>query len=66
MPLVPTTISDEVESPERGAWNKVRAGWQQLYGSFDDLGVSVEMHDFRTSERSIGRAVFIREAWKFA
>ena len=49
MPLVPITDADEVDSPERGAWNSVRAGWQQLYGSFDELGVSVEMHDFRST-----------------
>jgi AraC-like DNA-binding protein len=49
MPLVPTHLSDEVDSPERGAWDSVRDGWQQLYGSFEKLGVSVEMHDFRST-----------------
>ena len=34
---------------ERGAWRAVAPGWQQLYGDFDELGVSVEWHDFRTT-----------------
>jgi AraC-like DNA-binding protein len=34
---------------EQGAWRSVAPGWQQLYGDFDRLGVSVEWHDFRTS-----------------
>lgn len=38
-------------SPERGAWDSLRGGWRQLYGSFDRLGVSVEMHDFTAPER---------------
>jgi AraC family transcriptional regulator len=33
---------------EQGAWRSVAPGWQQLYGDFDRLGVSVEWHDFRT------------------
>ena len=33
---------------EGGAWRQVQAGWRQLYGDFDELGVSVEWHDFRT------------------
>ena len=33
---------------EQGAWRAVAPGWQQLYGDFDRLGVSVEWHDFRT------------------
>ena len=37
-------------SPERGAWDDVRTGWSQVYGSFDRLGVSVELHDLRTAE----------------
>ena len=37
-------------SPERGAWDTVRAGWTQIYGNFEQLGVSVELHDFRTPE----------------
>ena len=35
-------------SPERGAWDAIRPGWRQLYGSFDRLGVSVELHQFRS------------------
>jgi AraC family transcriptional regulator len=34
---------------EEGAWRAVAPGWQQLYGDFDELGVSVEWHDFRTT-----------------
>ena len=34
---------------EQGAWRAVAPGWQQLYGDFDELGVSVEWHDFRTT-----------------
>ncbi len=40
----------EPPNPERGAWSDVRSGWRQLYGSFDRLGVSVEMHDFRAAQ----------------
>ncbi|MGI8432306.1 MAG: helix-turn-helix transcriptional regulator [Chthoniobacterales bacterium] len=39
-------------SPEpsaHAAWADVRHGWQQLYGGFDELGVSLEWHDFQTS-----------------
>jgi hypothetical protein len=64
MPLVPTT--EEVDSPERGAWNSVRAGWQQLYGSFDDLGVSVEMHDFRSAAAVDWARSFTRAASRSA
>jgi len=34
---------------EQSAWRSVAPGWQQLYGDFDRLGVSVEWHDFRTN-----------------
>ncbi len=37
-------------SPENGAWNSVRSGWQQLYGDFERLGVSVELHEFQSGE----------------
>src|SRR5687768_4603295 len=37
-------------SPERGAWDAIRPGWRQLYGSFDRLGVSVELHQFRSPQ----------------
>jgi len=35
---------------EKAAWRSVAPGWQQLYGNFDRLGVSVEWHDFRTKK----------------
>ena len=50
MPLVPTPAPRELDSPEGGAWNSVRAGWRQLYGSFENSGVSLELHDFRSVE----------------
>ena len=43
------TLSPTPDSPERGAWDSVRAGWRQLFGGFDELGISVEMQEFRTS-----------------
>jgi len=42
------TASHHPTKPEHGAWDEVRAGWSQIYGSFDRLGVSVELHDFRS------------------
>jgi AraC family transcriptional regulator len=36
--------------PEREAWRDVRQGWRQLYGDFDRLGISVEWHDFQTTQ----------------
>lgn len=41
-------LPDASIRPESGAWDDVRDGWSQVYGSFDRLGVSVEMHDFRS------------------
>jgi AraC-like DNA-binding protein len=38
------------ESSAPAAWADVRHGWQQLYGGFDELGVSLEWHDFKTSQ----------------
>jgi AraC family transcriptional regulator len=35
---------------EQGAWANVRHGWQQLYGSFEEMGISIEWHDFKTSQ----------------
>lgn len=35
---------------KQGAWANVRHGWQRLYGSFEDKGISVEWHDFKTSQ----------------
>lgn len=40
----------EPESPERGAWDGVRSGWRLLYGSFADLGVAMEWHDFQSDD----------------
>ncbi len=31
------------------AWTNVRHGWQLLYGSFEELGISIEWHDFKSS-----------------
>jgi AraC family transcriptional regulator len=45
-------ISKNATLAERGAWRDVQDGWQPLYGDVDDLGVSVEWHDFRI-ERSL-------------
>nr|MDQ3625396.1 hypothetical protein [Verrucomicrobiota bacterium] len=50
MLLAQLPISPQPLSPERGAWDSVRPGWRQLYGNFSAMGVSVEMHDFRTAE----------------
>ncbi len=38
------------EGAEAGVWAKVGAGWQQLYGDFDRLGVSLEWHEFKSAE----------------
>jgi len=45
---VPTTAFEEPDCPESGAWDQVRSGWRLLYGNFDELGVALEWHDFRT------------------
>ncbi len=37
---------------EQGAWRDLKPGWRQLYGDFEQLGVSVEWHGFRT-ERAL-------------
>ncbi|MBA3962581.1 MAG: helix-turn-helix transcriptional regulator [Chthoniobacterales bacterium] len=37
------------EASAQAAWADARHGWQQLYGGFDELGVSLESHDFKTS-----------------
>ena len=31
---------------EASVWESVRGGWRRLYGSFYDLGISMEWHDF--------------------
>jgi AraC-like DNA-binding protein len=41
--------SGDAALAERGAWRTVPQGWQQLYGDFEKLGVSVEWHDFQTA-----------------
>ena len=35
---------------EAAAWRAIGAGWRQLYGSFNKLGVSFEWHDFEAAE----------------
>jgi AraC-like DNA-binding protein len=35
---------------EGGAWREVEEGWRPLYGDFDQLGVSVEWHDFQSRQ----------------
>jgi len=42
-----TPLPPQPARPERGAWDSVRSGWRQVYGSFEQLGVSVETLDFR-------------------
>ena len=37
------------EQTEQAAWTNVSHGWQQLYGSFEKMGLSIEWHDFKTS-----------------
>ena len=37
------------EFPAQAAWTNVRHGWHQLYGSFEEMGISIEWHDFKTS-----------------
>jgi AraC-like DNA-binding protein len=34
--------------PEQGTWVPYGVGWRQVYGSYSQLGVSVEFHDFFT------------------
>ena len=33
--------------PEGGLWLPFGAGWRQIYGSFEHMGVSIELHDIR-------------------
>lgn len=37
------------QEPAQAAWSNVSYGWQQLYGSFEEQGISIEWHDFQTS-----------------
>lgn len=39
-----------IASPESGAWDAVKNGWRQLYGSFRKSGLSIEQHDFVSSK----------------
>lgn len=41
--------SATAESAEREAWRDVHNGWRQLYGDFEQLGFSVQWHDFQSS-----------------
>jgi AraC-like DNA-binding protein len=38
------------ESSGQAAWANVRHGWRRLYGGFEELGISLEWHDFTTSQ----------------
>ena len=38
------------EPTVQAAWPSVSHGWQQLYGSFEEQGISLEWHDFKTSQ----------------
>ncbi len=38
------------ELPTQAAWTNVSHGWQRLYGSFEEMGISLEWHDFTTSQ----------------
>jgi len=43
-----TNITEECDSiPEQGAQKDAKSGWKQLYGNFEKLGVSVELHNFK-------------------
>lgn len=52
MRTLPNSTSQPASSAlpreEAAAWRAVGAGWQQLYGSFRQVGVSFEWHDFKT------------------
>src|SRR2546423_4178773 len=38
------------ESAGPTAWANVAPGWQQLYGGFEEMGVSLEWHDFKSNQ----------------
>jgi AraC family transcriptional regulator len=42
-------VRPSTPSPERGTWDFSPGGWKQLFGSFQDQGISLEWHDFQTS-----------------
>lgn len=50
MLVVSAHSTSEPVSPERGAWDGVRGGWRLLYGSFAELGMALEWHDFRLQQ----------------
>jgi AraC family transcriptional regulator len=43
-------IPDPRPPGENGAWEQIRGVWRHLHGSFPDLGISIEWHDFRLDE----------------
>ena len=42
------TSNPALPREEAAAWRAIGAGWRQLYGSFRNVGVSFEWHDFKT------------------
>ncbi|MBI1839582.1 MAG: helix-turn-helix transcriptional regulator [Verrucomicrobia bacterium] len=54
---MPDSKNSDASSPLAGSswegerlWGRVGAGWRQLFGSFEELGVSFEWHDFQAGE----------------
>jgi len=43
------TDASTLPQAEAAAWRAIGAGWRQLYGSFNHLGVSFEWHDFKAN-----------------
>jgi AraC-like DNA-binding protein len=39
-------LQPQPDHPENGAWDSVRHGWRLLFGSFSNLGCSLEFHSF--------------------
>jgi AraC-like DNA-binding protein len=35
---------------EAGAWQKIRGGWQRVFGSFKGIGYSIEWHEFHAQQ----------------
>ena len=35
---------------ENGAWKRIQGTWQLLHGSFPEMGLSIEWHDFRIEQ----------------
>jgi AraC family transcriptional regulator len=35
---------------ENGAWKRIQGTWQLLHGSFPEMGLSIEWHDFRVEQ----------------